>query len=284
MKIGIIGLGLIGGSLGRQIIKNTSHTVYGYDISEDAMLKAQMLNAYHERLDTEAEVIDLDILIVALCPEATIKTIRELAPRIKKGGIIIDTCGTKRKVVAAMSELEDMYPDVGFVGVHPMAGREFSGISHSTATLFEHAYIILTPIRTDLESEEKVRAFFLETGCEGITVASAATHDKIIAYTSQLAHVVSSAYIRNPLSETYLGFSAGSFRDMTRVAKLNPDMWTELFTENKDNLIACIDDLRNRLGEYRDALAGGDDVKLKAILEEGTRMKEAAEKMRREVK
>lgn len=284
MKIGIIGLGLIGGSLGRQIIKNTSHTVYGYDISEDAMLKAQMLNAYHERLDTEAEVIDLDILIVALCPEATIKTIRELAPRMKKNGIIIDTCGTKRKVVAAMSELEDMYPDVGFVGVHPMAGREFSGISHSTATLFEHAYIILTPIRTDLESEEKVRAFFLETGCEGITVASAATHDKIIAYTSQLAHVVSSAYIRNPLSETYLGFSAGSFRDMTRVAKLNPDMWTELFTENKDNLIACIDDLRNRLGEYRDALAGGDDVKLKAILEEGTRMKEAAEKMRREVK
>ena len=284
MKIGIIGLGLIGGSLGRQIIKNTSHTVYGYDISEDAMLKAQMLNAYHERLDTEAEVIDLDILIVALCPEATIKTIRELAPRIKKGGIIIDTCGTKRKVVAAMSELEDMYPDVGFVGVHPMAGREFSGISHSTATLFEHAYIILTPIRTDLESEEKVRAFFLETGCEGITVASAATHDKIIAYTSQLAHVVSSAYIRNPLSETYLGFSAGSFRDMTRVAKLNPDMWTELFTENKDNLIACIDDLRNRLGEYRDALAGGDDVKLKAILEEGTRMKEAAEKMRRDAK
>ncbi len=284
MKIGIIGLGLIGGSLGRQIIKNTSHTVYGYDISEDAMLKAQMLNAYHERLDTEAEVIDLDMLIVALCPEATIKTIRELAPRMKKGGIIIDTCGTKRKVVAAMSELEDMYPDVGFVGVHPMAGREFSGISHSTATLFEHAYIILTPIRTDLESEEKVRAFFLETGCEGITVASAATHDKIIAYTSQLAHVVSSAYIRNPLSETYLGFSAGSFRDMTRVAKLNPDMWTELFTENKDNLIACIDDLRNRLGEYRDALAGGDDVKLKAILEEGTRMKEAAEKMRREVK
>lgn len=284
MKIGIIGLGLIGGSLGRQIIKNTSHTVYGYDISEDAMLKAQMLNAYHERLDTEADVIDLDILIVALCPEATIKTIRELAPRMKKGGIIIDTCGTKRKVVAAMSELEDMYPDVGFVGVHPMAGREFSGISHSTATLFEHAYIILTPIRTDLESEEKVRAFFLETGCEGITVASAATHDKIIAYTSQLAHVVSSAYIRNPLSETYLGFSAGSFRDMTRVAKLNPDMWTELFTENKDNLIACIDDLRNRLGEYRDALAGGDDVKLKAILEEGTRMKEAAEKMRREVK
>ncbi len=284
MKIGIIGLGLIGGSLGRQIIKNTSHTVYGYDISEDAMLKAQMLNAYHERLDTEAEVIDLDILIVALCPEATIKTIRELAPRMKKGGIIIDTCGTKRKVVAAMSELEDMYPDVGFVGVHPMAGREFSGISHSTATLFEHAYIILTPIRTDLESEEKVRAFFLETGCEGITVASAATHDKIIAYTSQLAHVVSSAYIRNPLSETYLGFSAGSFRDMTRVAKLNPDMWTELFTENKDNLIACIDDLRNRLGEYRDALSGGDDVKLKAILEEGTRMKEAAEKMRREVK
>ena len=284
MKIGIIGLGLIGGSLGRQIIKNTSHTVYGYDISEDAMLKAQMLNAYHERLDTEAEVIDLDMLIVALCPEATIKTIRELAPRMKKGGIIIDTCGTKRKVVAAMSELEDMYPDVGFVGVHPMAGREFSGISHSTATLFEHAYIILTPIRTDLESEEKVRAFFLETGCEGITVASAATHDKIIAYTSQLAHVVSSAYIRNPLSETYLGFSAGSFRDMTRVAKLNPDMWTELFTENKDNLIACIDDLRNRLGEYRDALSGGDDVKLKAILEEGTRMKEAAEKMRREVK
>lgn len=284
MKIGIIGLGLIGGSLGRQIIKNTSHTVYGYDISEDAMLKAQMLNAYHERLDTEAEVIDLDILVVALCPEATIKTILELAPRMKKGGIIIDTCGTKRKVVAAMSELEDMYPDVGFVGVHPMAGREFSGISHSTATLFEHAYIILTPIRTDLESEEKVRAFFLETGCEGITVASAATHDKIIAYTSQLAHVVSSAYIRNPLSETYLGFSAGSFRDMTRVAKLNPDMWTELFTENKDNLIACIDDLRNRLGEYRDALAGGDDVKLKAILEEGTRMKEAAEKMRREVK
>ena len=165
-----------------------------------------------------------------------------------------------------------------------MAGREYSGISHSTATLFEHAYIILTPVQTDLEAEERIRAFFLEIGCEGITTASAATHDKMIAYTSQLAHVVSSAYIRNPLSETYIGFSAGSFRDLTRVAKLNPDMWTELFTENKDNLVECIDVLQKKLSEYRDALVAGDSVKLRSALEEGTRMKEAAEKLRRDRK
>ncbi|MBO5773865.1 MAG: prephenate dehydrogenase/arogenate dehydrogenase family protein [Clostridia bacterium] len=201
MKIGIIGLGLIGGSLARQIMRNTSHKVFAYDVSDEVLKKGALLNAYHEILDVNAPILDVDILIIATNPRATLKILDSVVPRIKSGAIIMDTAGIKKEIVKKMQSLKEMRQDVFFVGGHPMAGREFSGVSHSTATLFERAYIILTPVdMDDIPALEKMKEFFNEVKCEGITVSSYEKHDKIIAYTSQLAHVVSSSYIKNPLS------------------------------------------------------------------------------------
>ncbi len=282
MKVGVIGLGLIGGSLARQILKNTSHEVFAYDIDEDAMLKGALLNAYTGRLDVNAKEIDVDILIIALTPERTISVMRDVVPRLKKGAIVTDTCGVKRMVVDAMAELKAENGDVYFVGCHPMAGREYSGVAHSTASLFEKAYIILTPVTLgDLCAVDALSAFFREVGCEDVNVTSKEEHDKMIAFTSQLAHVVSSAYMLNPVATEHTGFSAGSFRDLTRVAKLDANLWTELFLENSDNLLVMLDDMIYRLTEYREAIASSDVNKLKGMLEEGTARKENAERARR---
>lgn len=283
MNIGIVGLGLIGGSLARQFKRNTPHSVYGYDISADATAKAELLGAIDGVFDPE-DPGDLDVVFIALTPIAANRVMDVLAPKLKKGAIIADTAGVKRPIIRHMTMLSERYPDVSFVGVHPMAGREYSGISHSTATLFERAFIIITPLLTDIEAAEKIKELFIQAVCRGVTMASASEHDKIIAYTSQLAHVVSSAYIQNPTAKEYLGFSAGSFRDMTRVAKLNPDMWTELFMENKDNLLPCICDIIEKLNGFKRALESGDAEKLHEMLSEGNRLKEEAEKKGREYK
>lgn len=282
MKIGIIGLGLIGGSLARQILKNTAHEVYAYDIDEDAMLKGALLNAYTGRLDIDATSWDVDILIIALSPERTVSVMKSVLPKLKDGAIVTDTAGVKREIVGEMEKLKESRPSVGFVGCHPMAGREYSGVAHSTASLFEKAYIILTPVTMgDLWAIDKLSEFFKEVGCEGINVTSKEEHDKMIAFTSQLAHVVSSAYMLNPVATEHTGFSAGSFRDLTRVAKLDSVLWTELFTDNADNLVGMLDDIIFRLTEYREAIATCDKEKLSAMLKEGTARKEEAERARR---
>lgn len=281
MKIGIIGLGLIGGSLGRATKLKTAHEVYGRDKDREAVLKAELLNAVDREM-TDDDFSQTDLMIVALPLSATLSVIKEVAPKLKSGATLIDCCGNKRDVAAEMKRLSKKRPDVNFAGVHPMAGREWSGISHSMATLFEHSYFILTPIAASLEALAALKAYFSSLGAEGTAVATADEHDKIISYTSQLAHIASSAYIKNPLSESHVGFSAGSFRDMTRVAKLDPDMWTELFLANKDNLLANLDLFIEHLEEYRAAIDGGNAEELKRLLSDGVKMKEQAEKLRRQ--
>ncbi len=281
MKIAVIGMGLIGASLARQFKKNTPHTVAGYDISDEVMVKAELLGAIDSRFDPYSPA-DADIVFFALCPAAAMEMMDKVVPNLKPGAVVADTAGVKRGIVKHMTELGEKYPDISFVGVHPMAGREYSGISHSTASLFENAYIIITPVAADIAAAEKIKALFTEAVCRGITMASAAEHDRIIAYTSQLAHVVSSAYMQNPVAENYFGFSAGSFRDMTRVAKLNPAMWTELFIENSDDLLPCITDMIERLTAFAEALKAGNADGLYRMLEKGNDLKELAEKVRRD--
>ncbi len=283
MNIGIIGLGLIGGSIGRAAKKKTSHKVFGLDIDKEVMLKARLCIAIDEELNDD-NLADIDLLILSLYPDTAIKVMRESLPKLKKGAIVIDCCGTKRKIVNAMEELKKDYPHIEFVGVHPMAGREFSGISHAIPTLFENGYVIMTPVYSDIATLASVKGFFMELGACGVEVASKEKHDTMIAYTSQLAHVLSSSYIKSELSDSYTGFSAGSFRDMTRVAKLNPQMWTELCLENADNLVIRIDELIQHLSEYRDALKAGNEADLYKLFLEGTEMKAKADELMKERK
>lgn len=281
MNIGIIGLGLIGGSLGRAIKKFTPHTVYTFDTDEEAMLKGELLSAYDKRLGDD-DYKDIDLLIVALNPSATIEAMREACPKLKDGAIVTDTCGNKRVIVKEMKRLSCAYPNLKFVGVHPMAGREFSGVSHSVANLFERAYVIMVTVTPDMDALSRVKKLYLMLGAQDVEMCGAEKHDEMIAYTSQLAHIVSSGYVKNPHSSEHAGFSAGSFRDLTRVARLNPDMWTELFLQNRDNLIKDIEVLIDKLKEYDEALKNNDPTQLKALLEEGVRSKELAECARKE--
>lgn len=282
MNIAVIGLGLIGGSLGRAIVKKTEHKVFGRDIDPDTVQKAGLLQAFNEELDDQ-NIGDIDFVIIALRPAATAKVMEELAPKLKSGAVMIDCCGTKRKITGVMKDLKNAYPELYFIGGHPMAGREYSGISHSTAGLFDKASMIVTPVAAPLEVLCRVKALFAEIGFEGTLITTATKHDQMIAYTSQLAHIISSAYVKSPEHIDHAGFSAGSFKDLTRVAKLNPEMWTELFLENKDNLIQQIDILLTNLTAYRNALAASEQLKLEALLAEGVACKEAAENRRKEM-
>ena len=279
MKIGIIGLGLIGGSIGRSIKKNTSHIVYGRDIDSEVVLKAKLIKAIDYSLE-ETDFKKLDILLVATNPMVAVNIIKEVSPKLKKGAVLMDCCGTKKVVVNCMMELKDKYP-IYYIGGHPMAGREFSTISHSTANLLDRAYFIVVPVSADIKVLAFIKEFLLSLGCLNMVITSAKKHDEIISYTSQLAHIVSSCYIKNPLYKQHVGYSAGSFRDMTRVAKLNPSMWTELMMENSQNLIEQIDNIILHLQQYKQALEG-DGSMLYSLLEEGNTLKEEADKLHRQ--
>ncbi|MDD7458205.1 MAG: prephenate dehydrogenase [Clostridia bacterium] len=280
MNIAIFGLGLIGGSIGRSIIKNTDNVVYGYDVDSESLLKAKMLKAINHTLKEE-DYDKMDMVIVATNPKIAIEIINEVSPKLNDGAVVVDCCGNKRIVVDEMKRLAKKYPKIKYYGGHPMAGREFSGIAHSTSNLLDRAFFILVTVNGDILTTASLKAFWISLGCLNVVITDSETHDEIISYTSQLAHVVSSAYIKNPLSQKHVGYSAGSFRDMTRVAKLNPTMWAELMIENRDNLVWQIEDLIKNLQEYKTAIDNGDEEGLKLLLQQGNDLKESAEKSRK---
>jgi prephenate dehydrogenase len=280
MKIGIVGLGLIGGSLGRAIVKNTDNQVYAFDIDRKAMMDGKLLSAYHYELNKD-NVGELDVLFLSLYPEALEKALNEYVPLLKKGCLVADCCGNKRRVVKQMKELAERNDGIDFISTHPMAGREFSGVSHSTATLFDKASMILVPVKADIRRISALKAFSLEIGFGSVVITTAEKHDEIIAFTSQLAHLVSSSYIKSDTAAQFMGFSAGSFRDMTRVARLSPEMWSQLTIDNADFLANEIDSIVNSLLEYKSALTSKDKAKMKALLNDGNEKKLASEKMRR---
>ncbi len=276
MIITVVGLGLIGGSLCKAIKKHTNHTVYGVDTNKETVSMALSQNA----IDEETDNLGLaDITIISLYPLTAIDFIKENADRFKKGSIVIDTCGIKKAIVdAAVPVLAEQ--GVAFVGVHPMAGREFSGFEYSLDNLFDEASFIITPTSdTSQTIINLIEDFAYSIHFKKVVKATPEEHDQIIAFTSQLAHVVSNAYIKSPTHQKQLGFSAGSFQDLTRVARLNEDMWTPLFMLNKDPLCFEIDYIIERLTEYRDAMQSGDNERLKQLLRDGRILKENTKKL-----
>lgn len=272
MNIGIIGMGLIGGSLGRSIVKRTSHTVFGLDIDEKSMQKALLLNGCHQVLE-DSDLNRLDMLIIALNPRTVEGYIKKYQDKLKSGCIIMDCGGIKRDVVGMMTKMSKKYGHLRFIGAHPMAGREYSGIEHSLVGLFDKASILLCPVNPEIEQLTMIKNFFREIGFSEVLITTPEKHDRVVAYTSQLAHVVSNAYIKSPTALDYKGFSAGSFRDLTRVARLNPIMWSELMMDNRDNLIKEIELLINNISKYKTALEKSDEEGLRLLLEEGSELK-----------
>lgn len=283
MKIGIIGLGLMGASFGKAIIKNTSHTVYGADIDDSVMLKAELVGAINFPLENSAYG-EIDVLCIAVYPRSFEVVLTPILPKLKSGAVVIDLSGNKRAVALAMQKAKAAHPQLEFIATHPMAGREFWGVEHSTCGLFEKSSLIMIPIHTDIEKLTEIKELFTEIGVASVVISDAETHDRIIAYTSQLAHIASSSFVKSPTAPLHNGYSAGSFRDLTRVARLNADMWTELMIDNGDNLVPEIDGLIARLKEYRDALKNNDEKTLFKLLEDGNVKKEEIEKATRSFK
>ena len=271
MEIGIVGLGLIGGSLAKAISQNTDHTVYGTDLSEQVVRKAVLVDAIEQPL-TDELLPQCDIVIVALYPQATIDYVKEHAHLFRKESIVVDCGGIKKLVCDTLIPLAEDHGFL-FVGGHPMAGLEHSGFTYAKKSLFNNASMIFTPTKGPIESMEKLKELFTSIGFTNIEISTAEEHDRKIAFTSQLAHVVSNAYIKSPTALEHSGFSAGSYKDLTRVAKLNEVMWTELFLENADNLAAEIDTLIVNLQQYSTAIRERDAKTLCALLKDGREKK-----------
>lgn len=275
MNIGIVGLGLIGGSMAKSTKARTAHSVWGLDTDKETMLLARMCGAIDGALDEE-KLAQCDLVLLALRPQAAESWVREQAMHIPHQAIVIDMCGVKRSVYQRLAPLAAQY-GFSYIGGHPMAGKERGGFVNSSNDLFVGADMILTPDEyTDMQMLEKLKAFFSDIGFATLTFSTPEEHDRIIAYTSQLAHIASSAYIKSPEAQRRRGFSAGSFRDMTRVALLDEDMWTELFMDNRDFLSEQLDLLIANLEQYREALYSNNAEQLRQLLKDGREKKAAA--------
>lgn len=272
MNIGIVGLGLMGGSMAKSIKTKTGHSVFAKDTNDETMLMANLTGALDGELD-EKTLPMCDIVFLALRPGIATKWLDANAESIGEKAVVVDFCGVKRNVTRKMRAIADS-KGFSYIGGHPMAGKERGGFKNSTPDLYVGASMILTPDDKTLpELLEELSSLFYDVGFSRVVYSTPEEHDRIIAYTSQLAHIVSSAYIKSPEAQRQRGFSAGSFKDMTRVAYLDEDMWTELFLENSDYLTYELDVLIDSLNEYKKALHEGDRNTLNSLLREGKECK-----------
>lgn len=272
MKVGILGLGLIGGSLARAYAL-AGHTVYVSVRNKPMLAFAQLSGAVHDALTPE-NIGQCDLILLAIYPDGSASWLEENARLISKDALVIDCCGIKRQICQRCFPLAERY-GFTFVGGHPMAGSQFSGFKYSRSTLFQGQPMVLVPPRfDDMELLDRCKTALAPCEFGSFSVTTAEDHDKMIAFTSQMPHILSNAFIKSPTALRHKGFSAGSYKDLTRVAWLNAPMWAELFMENKDNVLTELDFYIESLQSYRDAISNGDTETLTALLEDGKRRKE----------
>ena len=272
MTVGILGLGLIGGSLARAYAL-AGHTVYAADKDESILSFAQLAGAVDAPL-TPKNLPKCELVLLAIYPEGSADWLAENARYISRETLVLDCCGVKQRICQRCFPLAEQY-GFTFIGGHPMAGTQFSGFKHSRADLFQGAPMVLVPPRfDDIDLLDRAKALLAPCGFGSFSVTTAADHDRMIAFTSQMPHIISNAFIKSPTALEHKGFSAGSYRDLTRVAWLNPSMWAELFLENKEYILSELDTLLSSLAQYREAVSAEDQDTLIALLDEGKRRKE----------
>ena len=272
MNVGILGLGLIGGSLARAYAK-AGHTVYACEKDESMYAFAQLAGAVSGELNTQTVPL-CDLILLAIYPAGSADWLERNAPIISKRTLVMDCCGIKKEICSRCFPLSEQY-GFPFVGGHPMAGSHNSGFKYSRSNLFHGAPMVLVPpVFDDINLLDWVKTMLEPCGFGSFSVTTAEEHDKMIAFTSQMPHIVSNAYIKSPTALGHKGFSAGSYKDLTRVAWLNPRMWAELFLENRDNVLQELEFYIQSLQQYRQAISDGDMPRLIALLDEGRRRKE----------
>lgn len=272
MTVGIVGLGLIGGSFAKAY-REAGETVLACNRTEDTLKFAILSGAVDGEL-TEENIGSCDLVIIAVFPEAAEAFLKRMAPHIGKKPVVIDACGTKRKICSMCFPIAEEY-GFTYIGGHPMAGTHKSGFKYARANLFHNApMVIVPPSFDDIELLDRVKTLLAPVGFGSISVTTAEKHDELIAFTSQMPHIISNAYIKSPTAAAHKGFSAGSYKDLTRVAWLNPKLWAELFLENRDCIINELDWFIAALEQYRDAVKNDDFETLEKLLDDGRRRKE----------
>ena len=272
MKVGILGLGLIGGSLARAYAI-AGHTVYAAEKDESMLSFAQLAGAVDGQLTPES-LSECELVLLAIYPEGSANWLAENAMHISKDALVMDCCGVKQLICEKCFPLAEKY-GFTFMGGHPMAGTHFSGFKYSRADLFRGAPMVLVPHRfDDMDLLDRAKDALAPCGFGSFSVTTARDHDRMIAFTSQMPHILSNAFIKSPTALEHKGFSAGSYRDLTRVAWLNPQMWAELFLENREFVLNELTTYITALERYRDAVEQQDLTTLIALLDEGKRRKE----------
>lgn len=272
MTVGIVGLGLIGGSFAKAY-HEAGETVLACNRTEDTLRFAMLSGAVDGEL-TEENIGSCDLVIIAVFPEAAEAFLRRMAPHIGTKPVVIDACGTKRKICSMCFPIAEEY-GFTYLGGHPMAGTHKSGFKYARANLFHNApMVIVPPSFDDIELLDRVKTLLAPVGFGCISVTTAEKHDELIAFTSQMPHIISNAYIKSPTAAAHKGFSAGSYKDLTRVAWLNPKLWAELFLENRDCILNELDWFIAALEQYRDAVKNDDSETLEKLLDDGRRRKE----------
>ena len=272
MNVGILGLGLIGGSLARAYALE-GHTVYAIQRNETMLSFAMLAGAVHGKLN-EKTIPKCDLILLAIYPDGSASWLERNAHLISKDALVLDCCGVKQEICSRCFPIAKEY-GFTFVGGHPMAGSQFSGFKYSRADLFSGAPMVLVPpVFDDIALLQRVKDALKPCNFGFFSVTTAEEHDKMIAFTSQMPHILSNAFIKSPTALKHKGFSAGSYRDLTRVAWLNPQMWAELFLENRDNVLFELDYYIDSLKQYQQAIRDNDMDALVRLLEEGKKRKE----------
>ena len=272
MNVGILGLGLIGGSLARAYALE-GHTVYATQRNQSMLSFAMLAGAVHGKLD-ENTIPECDLILLAIYPDGSASWLEKNAHLISSNTLVMDCCGVKTEICKRCFPLAETY-GFTFIGGHPMAGSQFSGFKYSRANLFEGAPMVLVPpVFDDIQLLDRAKNALKPCNFGFFSVTTAENHDKMIAFTSQMPHILSNAFIKSPTALQHNGFSAGSYKDMTRVAWLNSQMWAELFLENKEHVLFELDYYLNSLKAYRDAIADNNEALLVSLLEEGKIRKE----------
>ena len=272
MKVGILGLGLIGGSLARAY-SIAGHSVLAQERDASILSFAMLAGAVDGELNDEA-IPSCDLILLAIYPDGSARGLEEHAHQISRETLVMDCCGVKDEICRRCFPLARRF-GFTFVGGHPMAGSHFSGFKYSRASLFRGAPMVLVPpVFDDMELLSRVKDALSPCEFGSFSVTTAQDHDRMIAFTSQMPHILSNAYIKSPTALEHKGFSAGSYKDLTRVAWLNPQMWAELFLENRENVLRELDYYIESLRAYQEAIRQEDLDTLTALLEEGKRRKE----------
>ncbi len=272
MTVGILGLGLIGGSLARAYAME-GHTVYAKVRNRSMLSFAQLAGAVHGELNEET-VHQCDLILLAIYPDGCASWLEQNASFISKNALVMDCCGIKQEICSRCFPVAERY-GFTFVGGHPMAGSQFSGFKHSRSDLFEGAPMVLVPPTfDDMQLLDRVKTALAPCNFGSFSLCTAREHDKRIAFTSQMPHVLSNAYIKSPTAQSHKGFSAGSYKDLTRVAWLNAPMWAELCMENREHMLFELETYIENLKCYQKALQDQDMETLTQLLEDGKRRKE----------